>query len=469
MKRRRLYILLMALIASIQLLSAQTLSIDDCIGMALRGNKSVQSAEWRVNQYENTRKALKANYFPKISAQVTDLWSTLGSNMNINIADPISGYITNRAYEFAPILYNSEITGWYFSTLPDRLSRLNPVVDFKVGNVFSALAIVEQPVYMGGKISAAYKMGQLGEEMARLGMNVSEEEVILKTYEAYSLMMKAKEMKIVAGKYDSLLVQIENTVTSAQKHGMARQADLMKVKATRSQAALQVHQAENGLKLAMMNLCQTIGLPILSKIDIEPMAPLTGTEMNDLDGGVSSRSEYRILDMKAKLAGEKVKLERSDFLPQIGIMLAGGYLYGGEMFQQDIFNNMYASVALNVKIPIFHAGEGWHKVQAAKAEYEQARLEQENLNEMMVLEIQQARNAYDEAVLDAALKEDLLEEATENLRMSRKAYENGMETISDLLAAQTEWQNIYAGLVEARHTLAIREIGWRKAAGVLSR
>ena len=54
---------------------------------------------------------------------------------------------------------------------------------------------MEQPLYMGGKIRAAYKMSLLGKEMAQMNENLTATEVIQKTDQAYALVVKAKEMK----------------------------------------------------------------------------------------------------------------------------------------------------------------------------------------------------------------------------------------------------------------------------------
>ncbi len=460
-------ILLSAVLAP-QISSGQTLSIDECVQMALRENKSVKAAEWKADQYMHTSKSLKANYFPRVSLQVADLWSSLGGKYEVDVANPVSDLATRRVTELFPSFALSDVGSWYLSTLPDRLAAVNPEVSYKVGNIFSAMAQIEQPIYMGGKIKAGYTMGQLGEKMAKIGVAISEDEVVLKTYEAYSLVNKAKEMQVVALQYDSLLVQIYNTVSSAAKNGMARQADLMKVQAAKSKSELQIHQAENGLKLATMNLCQIIGLPLLSRIDVNPVELSIDTREAVRSFDVSSRHEYEALDMQARIAEQKINLERADFLPQVGLVLAGGYLHGGQVINQTFFNNqMQATVALSVKIPIFHAGEGIHKVAAARAEYEQARLEQANLNEMMALEIQQAVNELDEAELEERLNRNLMDEAAEGLRMSRKAYDHGMETITDLLTAQTEWQNAYAQYVESRHNYVIKQINLKKVTGNL--
>ena len=60
-----------------------------------------------------------------------------------------------------------------------------------------------------------------------------------------------------------------------------------------------------------------------------------------------------------------------------------------------------------------------------------------------------------------------LEQCAENLRMSRKAYSVGFETLSDLLTAQLLWQQAYADLVEAKYQQSIKIVKWKKAAGRL--
>ena len=73
---------------------------------------------------------------------------------------------------------------------------------------------MEQPLYMGGKIRAAYKMSLLGKEMAHLNEALTTSEVILNTDKAYVQLVKAKEMKKVAEKYHALLTELSKNVKS---------------------------------------------------------------------------------------------------------------------------------------------------------------------------------------------------------------------------------------------------------------
>ena len=57
-------------------------------------------------------------------------------------------------------------------------------LDYKVGTVYMGGIRVEQPLYMGGKIRAAYRMSVLGKEMAEMNEALTATEVILKTDKA---------------------------------------------------------------------------------------------------------------------------------------------------------------------------------------------------------------------------------------------------------------------------------------------
>ena len=87
--------------------------------------------------------------------------------------------------------------------------------------------------------------------------------------------------------------------------------------------------------------------------------------------------------------------------------------------------------------------------------------------ELLQLEATQAANSLDEAQLEIRLAESSLAAADENLRLSRRQYEAGVETLSDHLEAQAMWQQAHRTEVEARIDGYLRWLEYRKAAGLL--
>ena len=85
----------------------------------------------------------------------------------------------------------------------------------------------------------------------------------------------------------------------------------------------------------------------------------------------------------------------------------------------------------------------------------------------MNLELAQAANNLDEAYLEVQLAQKSLAQTEENLRCSRSSYNLGTESLSDLLAAQTLWQQAYAKLANSRANLFVAATKYKKAAGRL--
>ena len=167
------------------------------------------------------------------------------------------------------------------------------------------------------------------------------------------------------------------------------------------------------------------------------------------------------------IAKQQVKLNRSELLPQIGVKGSYDYIHGLEVNNQNLFDKGSFSVLLNVSVPLFHFGERTGKVRAAKAKLEQTRLEQENMNEQMLLELTQAANNLDEARLESSIAERSLQQAEENMRVSRSQYDVGLETLSDHLEAQAMWQQAYETKVDTHFRLYLNYVAYLKATGTL--
>ena len=454
----------------------ETLTLDSCVSMALSNNKEMRMAQLQAEQYRHTEKSYLANYFPNISASAIDLWSTGKGNYKMDIASMIPASITQGVSEFGQAIAQDLVQAGIFSAqevaqiqqnLHAAYENLEPSIDYKIGNIFNAGISVEQPIYMGGKITAAYHMGKLGHKMADMNVQLTEDQVIVETHEAYALLLKASELTQVAERYDSLLSQLLHDVESAERHGLRGHNDVLKVQVKKSEAELQLLQARNGRRLAQMNLSQCIGLPLGTDIEVQEVSDEASAELTPHSNTVEGRPEYSILDMKSQMAAEKVKLERSEFLPQLGVMATLGYTHGLQVMDSYLFHKPSFSVMASLKIPIYHANEAHHKVKAARLEHERAMLEQENLVEKMNLEMQQAANQLDESILEVQLTRKGLEQAEDNLRSSRKSYDVGLESTSDMLEAQTLWQQAYAKKVIAECQLLVNVAKYRKTVGKL--
>lgn len=430
----------------------ETLSLEQCREMALTYNKEMAASVKQTESTMYTAKSYKGNFFPNLTANASGIYSTADGGYSFQGGQlPVFAVGADGIPQQMPAFA-------YFPGLD---------LDYKVGPMFLGGVKLEQPLYMGGKIQAAYKMSVLGNEMAQMNETLTATNVILQTDNAYAQVVKAKEMKKVAEKYNELLTELLRNVESARKHGLKPQNDVLKVQVKLNESELSMRKADNALRLATMNLCHLIGKPLNEEIQVAGGFPEIERHMAVQVADVSARPEYAILEKKESIARQQIKLNRSELLPKVGIQGAFNYLHGFELNDETLFDKGSFSVLLNVSVPIYHFGERSNKVKAAKAQLEQTRLERENLNEQMLLELTQAANNLDEAKLECELADRSLAQAEENMRVSRSQFDVGLETLSDHLEAQVLWQQAYETTVDAHYQLYLNYVKYRKAAGTL--
>ena len=432
--------------------SQETLSLKECREMALKYNKEIAASVKQTESARYTAQSYKGNFFPNFTASGTGLYSN---------ADGSYGIAGGNLPTFLPDATGQPVPNGGFAYFPG----IN--LDYKIGWVYMGGVQMEQPLYMGGKIRAAYQMSLLGKEMAQMNETLTTTEVILKTDQAYALVVKAKEMKTVADTYHTVLAELLKNVESAYKHGLKPQNDVLKVQVKLNESELGIRKAENALRLATMNLCHLIGKPLTSDIRVAEDFPEIEQDLEVQVLDITARPEYGILDKQVAIARQQVKLNRSELLPKVGIRGSYDYVHGLEINDKNFLDNASFSVLLNVSIPLFHFGERSNKVRAAKAKLEQTRLQQQNLNEQMLLELTQAANNLDEAKLESELADHSLLQAEENRRVSKSQYEVGLETLSDHLEAQALWQQAYETKVDAHFQLYLNYVAYLKATGTL--
>ena len=450
----------------------QEMSPEQCRALALENNKAVTLAKLNKEKALYTLKAYKANYLPKFSLSGNYLYSDSkfetqipGGYLPTYISDPATG-------ELLPNLMlgtgGSPVMGADGNPVFNQYAFF-PGIDliFDLKNTWMAGISAEQPIYMGGKISSAYRMAQIGDRIADLNRDLTHAEVIVKADEAYWTCVKTKELIKLAESYKELLEGLLQDVQNAVEVGLKHQNDMLKVLVKLNEAELQLRRAQNGYGLALKNLCHVTGLPF----DSEIILPHTFDDITEFDydniSDISSRPEYAMLEQQILLKEQEVKLTRSDFMPNLGVAANYGYINGLELNDNKLLDATSFSALVSLKIPIFHWGEGHNKIRASEAEKNMAMLQREDLAQLMELELLQAHDKLVESALEVELTKKSLAQAQENLRVSENRYNSGMQTLSEYMEAQSMWQSAYSEYINSLSRLRLNQSYYQKAAGLL--
>lgn len=427
------------------------LTLDKCRETALKNSKTAAIAALNKDKAAYTQAAYRANYFPKISASGYYLHSDLVPNLSLNL-DKIS----------LPALPGPDGTPLFKDPLP------LPNLDFslKLKNLWTAALIAEQPLFAGGKITAAYRMARTGSEIAALNQQLSRAEIIVQTDEAYWTCIQTDELLQLALSYRKTLAELLRNVQAAEAAGMKHRNDVMKVQVKMNEAELQLRRAENATRLARKNLCRIMGIPTDGDLSFpDSFAPPTpfAPPIADPD----NRPEYRLLEKQVTLKQHEISLVRSDFLPQIGLTAAYGHTSGGTLNGNKLFDRASFSLLASLRIPLFHWGEGRNKIRAAQAERTAAQFQRDDLAQQMALDLSRAIDKCNESSLELELTARSLRQAEENQTLSRLHYEAGMETLSACLEAETQRQQAYSEYINAQTRARLNQTYYLRAAGRL--
>ena len=449
------------------------LNLQKCREMAVENSKKMQVAAEQQKKAGYDWKSYRANFLPKISG--SGLYAYMHKKMNYKIdggylpvyqSSDVGQAIPLNSIQLGPD--GKPVMGADGLPLFKQYAFL-PDIELALGlrNVYSVGVMLEQPVYMGGKVRSAFKMASIGKEMAELNVHSSRAQVLTESDEAYWQYVRVKEQLKSAEKYLEVVSELVKNVTDAIETGMASQNDLLKAQVKQNEAELLVSKANNGVALSRMNLCRVIGVDLYSQVDVNDSLCAESTlNLLDMGNDITARPEYNLLEKQVELKLKEVALTRADFLPQLGVSASYAYGDGISLNGESDGVASFAAVA-SLKIPIYHWGEGRNKVKAVKAEQEMARLQQEELSQMMQLEVAKTRFNVEDAAARVKMTEKSLSQAEENLQVSRNRYEVGMETITNYMEAQAQWQKAWSDAIDARAELRLSETYYLKATGKL--
>ncbi|MDR2475338.1 MAG: TolC family protein [Bacteroidales bacterium] len=448
------------LVGSLSLYAQTSLTLDSCRILALTNNRQAKEAKMQVEKMNAEVKAYRANFFPRVSAQGTYFHSTgnFSYNRHINLLEGVNLSQLIELGNLTPeqLLMLGQLT---------QLANFDISLSIRPENIFMAGIQVEQPIYMGGKIYSAYKMAQTGRQIAQLNIERSNSEIILKTDEAYWLYVKVNALQETAQAYRDAVLQVRKDAENALEAGMVSKNDLMKVQVKQGEAELMIRQTENGRRLARMNLCMLLGVRLSEEIvpadTLSDELPVLPEAIPD----ATIRTEYVMLQKQLDVKKQQVNLARSEFLPQLGV--SGGYTYldGAKFNDYKLFNDGGFSIALSLKIPIVHGGEGINRVRSAKADLYTAAYQMDEMTDKLQMEIVQAYNAFDEAILSTVIARNEYRQTEENLRVISDRHELGLENLSSLLEAQALWKEAWSKYIEAKVTLRTAESNYKRTVG----
>lgn len=499
MNKIRLTVLTLLCAVAYSLGAQRMVTLQDCRDMALENNKNLKVQQEKVNMANYDKKIAWSNYFPTISAQGTYMHnekqiqllsdeklntiSTVGSTLQGDVNGFIDPVIQNLMQN--PLMYEIIMNSPQLQALIQdlhnigALETLDAIGDevaknftLDTRNVYAGMVTVMEPVYAGGKIRAYNKMARYAQDLAEMQMTTEQQEIIVATDKAYWQIVSLANKQKLTENYVELLRTMSDNVEKLVNEGMATNADKLSVRVKLNDAELSLIRVQNGVALSKMLLCQSCGLPLdtqltLADEDLDDVTvPIYNNEYTE-DDIVNNRPELQSLELATKIYDKKVNIARADFLPTVAVF--GNYIVTNPScfngFEKE-FHGFY-NVGVVAKVPLFHFGEGYNKIQKAKAEANIYKLKLDDTKELVMLQVSQYEKQIKEAEQRLQMTSEKMSDAEENLRMATVGFNEGMIPSSTLEAAQTSWMQAHSEYIDAKIDVIMANTYLNKAVGKL--
>ena len=494
MKHKLLILALTTLATSAQ--AQQTLTLDSCRAMALRNNKTLSASRLQLDMARYTKKAAKTKYLPHISAlggyELTsreisllskDQKSALanaGTNTTGALHNDIAGALTNLAQQGILTPEQASNLGGMFGQVGSKIGEAvnhvgqNIVDAFRTDTrqMYALSVMLTQPIYMGGAIIAANRMADIGEEMAQNNIEASTQNTLHSIDQAYWTVVSVHHKKQLAESYLAVVKKLDDDVSKMIHEGVATRADGLKVDVKVNEAEMSLTQAENGLALAKMLLCQLCGMDVDSDITLadenaDNIVEQADDAQADRAVAMENRPELKLLQNSADMSRQATKLVRAAYLPQV--LLTGGYV----ATNPNVFNGFERklsgmwNVGVMVRVPLWNWMEGTYKVRASRIATTIVELERDDIREKIDLQVSQSQFKVKEANRRLAMATKNVENAEENLRCANLGFKEGVIPTTDVMAAQTAWVQAQSQKIDAEVDVKMSQVNLKKALGVL--
>ena len=235
--------------------------------------------------------------------------------------------------------------------------------------------------------------------------------------------------------------------------------DLLKVQLKQNELEANRLKLTNGITLSKKALCQHIGILYDSALVLTDTIVLISdpsTLYVNPEEAVKTRNEYKILEKVVRVENLQKKMIKGEYLPQVAVGVAG--IYTDVMDKTDEMGMAFATLS----IPISDWWGGTHKIRQSMAKIENANNKLIETSELLALQIDQAQSDLTQNYFYIGNAEKSVEQAQENLKVTKDNYDSGVAGMSDLLEAQSIYQSALDNLTETKCNFQISKAKYMK-------
>nr|WP_298223762.1 TolC family protein [Flavobacterium sp.] len=419
----RFLIVLLFGISSIQAQQKTSMSVHDAVAMALEKSDAVGLAKAKVETKKFEKQVVQNNQYPdvKLSGQYMRL-----TNANINIKSQSNS--------------NSGSTS----------GASKPVNQLMLGQ-----ANVGLPLFSGFKLKNSIDASEHLYQSEVASAEHSKSETAIQVIEYYAALYKAQQTVELLKESLKSSQQRVTDFTALEQNGIIARNDLLKSQLQVSRIQLNLDEAEKNLKMINFRLITLLKMNSNTQVVVSP-SNIDPNLFNNLPKteaeAIEKRDDVASIRSLEKASESEIKVAKSGYYPALS--LSAGYI------ALDIQNALTVSNAMNVGVGVSYNLSSLFKngkdVKVAKSKAIELQKQEAELTDAVKIQIKNAQEDYELAVKQDKVYSESVIQSSENFRIVKDKYENGLSNTNDLLEADVDALSAKINLANAKANVALK-------------
>jgi len=421
MSRKKIIALALSacLVTAASALAGETLTLDQCVAIALAGHPTLAAAQGNV-EANKARASLAA-----VAAR---------TKVNGNV-------------------------GYTRSGITKGVGRGGSDGDWSSG------VSVSQTVYDWGKTDAAIKSAKLTEKASSETLKRTRDNVIAAVRDAYYGLNKAvRDVAVQKEQVRNYQKRLE-WAKSYYAVGTKAKIEVTKAETDLANAQLSLIKAESSCEQYKAQLASAMGTPALDIDSVKDDLDFQKWDiaLNEaLDRAAANRPDLTAQDLLVLKAKTDVKAAKLTNAPDVSA--TGGYTFGGGTFNET----ERWRAGLSLSIPIGDGGQTKARVAGAKADLKVAEANREKLAQDIVLEVRRAWQSLHESAASIDAARVAAKQARENLDLALGRYRAGVGDSLEISDAVDKYASAQTKLISTLYDHKEARLNLEKAMGEVS-
>ncbi len=462
MKKALIIAILLSGAAYLQAQQVHAFSVKDAIDYAHKNNARIKNAILDLQIQLQSNKAIAAGALPTVSA-------TAGTTDYFNIpVQPVSDFITPAIYGVLVQQGVKDANGNPI-TMPSGEPAVFP---FSLYQKYSANGgVTLQQTLFDGQVFVGLKARKTSIDYARKAIDLTEENIRVNIYKLY--------YQLVVGK--TMIEQINANIMRAEKllhdagemyaNGFSEKLDVDRATVQLANLKTQQLSTQNNIDNGYLGLKYLLGMPIgdsLVLTDQFTEEDVKSSMLTDTTHKYEDRNDYQGLQLQQKLNDFNIQRYKSSYYPTVNLNGA---------FQKNAFSNTYnffnksgswfttSYIGLNINIPIFSGFSKDANLKKSRLQSLQVKNQIEDLKISIDNDIAQAQNNFRTAIITVDNQKQNKALAESVYDQTKKKYESGLASNTDITNAQTDLITAQTNYVNALYNAIIAKIDYLKSIG----